>query len=572
MPPKPKRRPPESLKVAKPAQKKLLDRLKNRQFNIKTVSFLALIGFAFLLNISELNWGLSGYIPWSPDAIEGEISINHLPLLFKQWQHKYPRGQFFINWLFYNPLIKHWSKNPVSFKNSAGENVQAVMTTDRARYLASISRWITAAMSIGTVIAVFVLTQYLFGDYLAGWFAGLALATSCLFLFYSGFGHIDVPFTFWFAWACVFIIQAGLEHKWSSYILGSLCAGYALCTKEGYFGYLPGLAIVYCVLRIADQYHRTNNLKKAVFSVFSLKVFTAIGVFVILFLVMNGFFNFKNEFFGRMEYWKNDETFQHKRPQLFLLREAAVSLYTGLGWPLLLILVIGIFYLGYRYPRVLAFVVIPVIVFYLITVPRIYFVAGRFFIPAYVCFAAAVGKTLADWVRFQKVPILIRYIPAGLLMGLTVLFCVGLKLEMRNDTRNRAEAWFEEHVDKTALIGSGMKRWYAPRLTYNGFRMIDGWHSEGVPTAQGTMKLFPEYLIMSTMFPCSSNYKDDSAFKEALYKGQAGYKKAATFEAIYFSPGHSIFSIACRPYAKPTPSISPTIDIFQKEADSASRE
>ena len=77
---------------------------------------MMLLIFAFSLNAIELNWGLSGAITWQPDAIEGEISLNHMPLLFQQWRHKYPRGLFLINGLFYKPMIDHWKKILLSLK------------------------------------------------------------------------------------------------------------------------------------------------------------------------------------------------------------------------------------------------------------------------------------------------------------------------------------------------------------------------------------------------------------------------------------------------------------------------
>ena len=154
--------------------------LKEIVFSKNGLFFFLLMFFAFSLNVIDLYWGLSGYITWQPDSIEGEIAVNQFPVMFHQWTHKYPRGQFLINWFFYYPLITHWVKNPITQQNSSGETVHTILNADRLRILASITRWINIVMRLGTIIAVFVLTKYLFGDYLAGWLAGFAMSIKLL--------------------------------------------------------------------------------------------------------------------------------------------------------------------------------------------------------------------------------------------------------------------------------------------------------------------------------------------------------------------------------------------------------
>jgi hypothetical protein len=249
--------------------------------------------------------------------------------------------------IFYQPLVDHWSKSPVSVQGAGGKASSVIITPERAKLLAGISRGITAVMSLGTIIAVFVLTKYLFGDYLAGWLAGFSLSISCLFLFFSGIGHVDVPFTFWFSWASVFAVRAGIEHKWRDYIFAALCAGYSFCTKEGYGGYLPGLVIAYCAFRIACRYGETKSYRDAVLSVLSFKAFAAIFVFAAVFVAMNGFLNVGHEFSSRMEFWRNDEHFQSHTPQLVLLWQLLKGLYGGLGWPLLAVVAAGIVYFAF---------------------------------------------------------------------------------------------------------------------------------------------------------------------------------------------------------------------------------
>ncbi len=538
---------------------------KERILNNKALWFLALLVFAFSLNAIELNWGISGSIPWQPDAIEGEITINHMPLLFKQWRHRYGRGQFLINWAFYQPLINHWSKAQPAVRDASGKAAPPKITQEQAKFLAAISRWITAAMALGTIIAVFVLTKYLLGDYMAAWLAAFSLSTSFLFLFYSGIGHLDVPFTFWFAWACAFAMRAAIGHKWRDYVLAAFCAGYAFCTKEGYGAYLPGLAIAYCAIRIAHRYKETSRIKDAVLSIVTIKALAAIVVFAAVFIAMNGFLNVVQEFSGRMDFWKNDANFQGQTPQLLVLRQSLEGLYGGMGWPLLATLVAGIVCMATRRRVLLVFVLMPILTFYILIVARTHFTQSRFFLPAYVCFAVAIGKAIADWIRFQKVPRWVRYAVVAGLGTVTILYCVGLKLEMKYDTRSRAETWIYEHIDKGSIFGMGMGKCYGPRIKYNGYRVVELWHSDGVRTPGGLVKIMPDYLVMSNVFPCSHLWKDDSAFKKRLYQGQGGYRRVALFESKYIPPARTIFSIAGWPLPRTAQWVSTTMDIFQRE-------
>jgi hypothetical protein len=535
-------------------------------FRKKTLYFAILILWALGLNQIENQWGLTGFSSWQPDSLEGYQTVNHMKLLFEHWRHKYPRGQFLINGLFYQPLLSHWEKNPVTFKNSANSVQQTVLTVDRLKVLAAVSRWIVTVMSLGTITAVFLTTLYLFGDYLSAWLAGFILSTSGLFVFYSSFGHIDVPFTFWYAWAGCFCVLAAKRNLWRFYIPAALCAAYAVCTKEGYAMYLVGLAVVFCILRSVEVYQTTANLRQAIFSFLSFKSAAAAAVLAGLFGLMSGFLGGSEEFIARMKYMSNEPMFDMSRTQLNLLQTSFQFLYASVGWPVLLAWAAGMGYLLFKHRTAFLFAALPLVIFYMLTVMRLHFVASRYFVPACTTIAIITGYTLANWLRAKRVPAGVRYAVVFLICGLTALYSVGLKLEMKQDTRIRAEKWIQDHVDKNAVIGAGMYERYGPRLSYQGYKLLWEWHSEGVKTPKGIMTIFPDYLIMSRIFPTSQTYKDDRKYKEKLYAGQAGYTQAANFNALYFYPSRSIFGIASWPYKRDMPDegISPDITLFKK--------
>ncbi|MCE5185711.1 MAG: glycosyltransferase family 39 protein [Planctomycetaceae bacterium] len=533
----------------------------------KCLYFFALMLFAFCLNRIETTWGLTGFSSWQPDTIEGYQTAGHMKLLFSHWQHKYPRGQFLINWLAYRPLINHWEKNPVTLRDPDNSMQQSSLTVERLKVLAGVSRWIVAVMSLGTIAAVFLTTLYLFGDYLSAWLAAFILSASCLFVFYSSIGHLDVPFTFWYAWAGCFCVLAVKRGLWRYYIPAALCAAYAVCTKEGYSMYIVGLAAAYCILKAADEYEKTRTVKGAIRSVFSLKAAVSAAVFAGLFLLMSGFLGGTEEFITRMKFMSSETLAQFQRTQLELLRVSFKSVYLSVGWPVLLAAIAGIIYLLFKNRAALLFILLPVVVFYLLTVTRLRFSTSRYFVPASTGLAILAGYALANGLRAKQIRSAVRYGLVFLVGGLTTLYSAGLQLEMKQDTRIRAEAWVHKNVDKKASICAGMYERYGPRLSYEGYKMGWEWHSEGMRTRKGLVQVFPDYLIMGRLFPCGSSYKDDTKYKAKLYAGQAGYKQAACFRALYFYPSWSIAGTAAWPYKPDMPDewVSPEITIFKKE-------
>jgi hypothetical protein len=488
-------------------------------------------------------------------------------LLFDHWKHKYPRGQFLINWLFYQPLVTHWEKNPVTIRNPDNSIQRVGLTVERFKVLAAVSRWIVTVMSLGTVAAVFMTTLYLFGDYLSAWLAGFILSTSCMFVFYSGIGHPDVPFTFWYSWASCFCVLAAKRDLWRYYIPATLCAAYAVCTKEGYSMYIVGLAAAYGVLKVTYEYEKNQNFKGALVSIFSLKSAVSVVVFIGLFLLMSGFLGGTEEFFTRIKFMSSEPLFKNTRTQLNLLQTSFKFLYLTVGWPILLVSGVGTIYLLFKNRTTLLFISLPLVIFYILTVMRLHYTAPRYFTPACTETAILTGYMLAVWMQKKRIPSFFRYGAVVLICSLTTLYSVGLKLEMKQDTRVRAEAWIHENVDKNTLIAAGMYERYGPRLSYQGYKIIWEWHSEGVRTPKGPIQVFPDYLIVSRTWPSSATYKDDRKYKEKLYSGQAGYQQVACFKALYFYPSSSIFGIASWPYKPDMPVqwISPDISIFKKE-------
>ena len=140
-----------------------------------------------------------------------------------------------------------------------------------------------------------------------------------------------------------------------------------------------------------------------------------------------------------MKFMSNEPIFKNSRTQLNLLQISFQFLYTSVGWPSLLAWAAGMLYLAFKNRTAFLFGAVPLVIFYSLTVMRLHFVASRYFVPACTILAIITGFTLAAWLRAPRIPAAVRYVFVFLICGLTALYSIGMKLEMRQDTRIRAE-------------------------------------------------------------------------------------------------------------------------------------
>ncbi|GAG98983.1 unnamed protein product, partial [marine sediment metagenome] len=280
---------------------------------------------------------------------------------------------------------------------------------------------------------------------------------------------------FWFAWAVYWGVKAVYVGKWRHFILLGLFCGYSVCTKESAAGYVLGLGIAIWIAMVGRDLKVGRSLKEAVLSVFSLKVLGAALVLGLCFAILNGFLAGLEELSNRMDSWRNvtDTFLETYKGQLYLLYDSAKQLCSGLGWPLFIMCVVSVVYCAINDRWKLAFGVGPLLVFYLLVNMNVHLAVPRFLLAGYPGLALLIGKTSAKWLRWKKVPKALRILPVGLVYVLSLLYCIGLDLEMLDDTRVRTEQWFYKNVDRNNVIGAGIyNKVYAPRLHFNGYYLI----------------------------------------------------------------------------------------------------
>jgi hypothetical protein len=573
--------------------KNLCDSDKQRKLsllmNYRCVIFLILLlFFVFSLNLIGLDWGCSGYVPWlpdsieyvpwrpgsteyvpwQPDSIEGFGIFSQMPATFSTWTHKYPRGQFLVNEIIYYPLTQYWKKKPVSFQMLDQKMVSAAITGPRLKTLAVITHWINLLMSVGMVLAVYLTTLALFDDWLAAFLAGLALTLSHLFCFFAGTGNVDMPSVFWFCWAVWAAVRAVQTNQLRHFLILGFCAAYSVGTKEGQGTYFVGLGVGMAAMLIQQARRQEKSIGQSIFSIFSLRLLAAAATALFVFLFLNGFFwNGADEFMARAGHWKGVIEKEFLQPafagQWSLLKTSYYWLYWGLGWPMLTAVSAAVVYLARRRPVELLFLMAPLIAFYVLTVMRIHFVAERFLLGGIAGLAIAAGKLFSDGIRWKsKARYAVLFMAGGVYL-LSAMYCLGLRLELRSDTRQRAEEWFYANVSRDKTIGAVMPRNYAPRMQYAGYRQYNDWVSTGIKTSRGITQVWPDYLVLSKSWPCRG-LSEDEAFRRDVFSDKSGYAQTAEFQPLYLKPSRCILGLAGWPYNKHD-FLSPTIYIYHKK-------
>ena len=521
---------------------------------------IALLVFlvSLTLNIIGIPWGQPGGVPWDFDSIAGLRTFKEGDHLFGEWRDKYPRGQFLILSPVYRALLRRWYGELDLVPRS---ELKVLDDPDHARrfgFLITLSDTTSALMGAGAVAVAYLTAALLFGDALAALFSALALAFTQTFVFYSHLGDLDTPALFWFACAAWFAVRASRTRAMSDFVLLGLAAAWSVCTKDPTAGYVAGLAIAAGMSMRAPR----PGLPRPTFD----HVAGACLAFVLTVAVSNDLFFHPDAFLSRVGYWLRGPGIADYNTgyegQAWLLAQAGRHLYLSLGWPLLAVAAGSALWCLARYPRAAIYCLLPTASFYILVIMNIHMSAPRFYLPALFCLALLVGKGAADWWRWRRLPRSLRYASVTIVFGLSLLYCVGLDLEMLRDTRYDAEAWFEEHVAPGATVAALCPFTIAPRLQLHGYQYDWRW---GHPTDRDVLEnppTAPDYLILSEKYS-NNPVLFDPGFKEDLLDGSVGYRVVAQFHNRYLWPQRTLFGIAGWPVPKLN-QISPEVIVLQK--------
>jgi hypothetical protein len=248
--------------------------------------------------------------------------------------------------------------------------------------------------------------------------------------------------------------------------------------------------------------------------------------------------------------------------QLHLALRSCADISSEMGWPLLLVAVLGIGHGLSRFPRRTIFLVLPLVAFYVIVITQVRYSQARFYLPGLPGLLALAGKSLADLTRARRVTRPVSMAVTAIVLAISLAYCSAAILEMRFDTRRRAERWFIEHVppqtEVAALASPNMSPQLAPYGMYYR-RLSSDERKANVLALLASLPSRPSYLILVNP---PSGY--EPAFLQALKDGTLGYRAVATFERIYLGPHGHFLDLAGWP-AYESHFISPKVVVLQKQ-------
>jgi hypothetical protein len=529
------------------------------------------IVISLCLNLLGFGWGKDGYVPWSPDSIEGVTTVRELPNLFGKWTNKYPRLQFLIDGLCYKPFVNAWENNKVSVQYG-GKTGQSALNQERLDVLATISRINIQIMSVLILIFVYLIARFYYADSVAAFFASLSLAVTLNFVYYSHTSCVDIPSMFWITLGVYFLLKSVLLGTLFHHIMMAIAFACASCTKDAMLFYAAAFAMAYIVLRMRYLRKQGLNFKTSLLSLLSRNTWLSIGIFIFTFALLQGALFSPKAYWERMGVWvggRGVKEFNYGfKGQLNLLTGTLWSFYWSMGWPLIALFLISmIFTFKKHWLFNMAVVVLPLVVFYTLVVMRIKMSYIRYYLPIMGMFFLPVGAFAAQ--LFTLKTRWLSRISLGLVAGcyiLSLMYCVAMDMELINDSRNQAAEWFKTNVKINTPVLSLIRYPYGLKLSKFGYPTVDHWKVPPVEVLLANQEKLPDYIVLSNNWLTISG-PEAAEFKNALLQNKTAYTNAAVFRSKGFmSPRRNWLTLASWPMKSYFGEISPEIILMRKNS------
>lgn len=515
---------------------------------------------SFSLNLIAINWGLPSPSSrgWAADEITPASVINGIDKKFSNgWTTRYPPLHFYVLSVFYLPFYSLRALNVI--------NAQTLFIT-------------TLFFLIGRLMSVFMGTAIVFFVYLCGCevmekkpalFASLITALTPPFLYYSKTVNTDIPYVFWFIVALYFFIRILKFHQTSDYILFAATAVFSITTKDQAYG----LFILTPFIIIFSFYqHNKSQVKKFLLlkSIFNKKTMSALVVGTTLFiLIQNWIFNFqgfKRHLLLILGPAKGERLFPNNVSGFMsMLIQTFDQLKFILGWPILLICMVGLIYAltkKKKYPYIF-WLLVPLVTYYVTFMFTIGRNPVRHLIPVYILMsffgALCVSYFLHASRRFKIIKSLLVFI----LFANAALYSFSVDVIMINDSRYYVEQWMQKNIEKDESILFVGYINFLPRN--KGYTHVKYLHR---PSQNDIKKINPSYiLINSDLLNSAQPYLYQKITKDGLgYKQILKYKSSPWLNLL---PEHKIKRNHNGQIITNLSLINPEIIIFKKQRENA---
>lgn len=439
-----------------------------KRFRIPILLFL----ISLFLNIYGLWWGLPNCYTWSTDDLTPTQ-----PLLiaknFLRINSQYPIFHFVLQFMFYAPylLYLYLTGGLISPHSSFPYGFTDPLTS--LTVLLVISRVISAVMGSLTVVFVYLSVKTLYGKK-AGFFSALSVCLCYIFIKYSHFGNLDIPYTFWFTIAIYFYARLLKTYNTKYYVLLGAFSALSICTKDqimGFFIFLPA-----ALLALHFKHHfKALGIKR---TFLNKKIIYCILAFVLVYLVFNNVlidfegYKYRIHHFASGEATDDSAQFPNTfLGQIQLFQDFVYKLEDSVGLGLFFLFLIGFFYHIYKFDDYTFAFLIPLFSYYIFCFGRLYFVWYRVLIPVIIVLSFFAGRFLSDLVKRVNIkkfvyPLIILIFVYSFLHGFSA------DLSLVYDSRHSAEKWMIENVEKDARIEVYSDQKYLPRFFALGFKNV----------------------------------------------------------------------------------------------------
>jgi hypothetical protein len=182
--------------------------------------------------------------------------------------------------------------------------------------------------------------------------------------------------------------------------------------------------------------------------------------------------------------------------QLKMFRQSLTHLRFSLGWGLYFISILGFLKVvsKIRKYRLFAFLLVPLISYYLFYICIVWYSNVRYLMPIWLILSLCGGKFIAEFLgrRSPYLPVKALVIIAIFIYSFSYSFT--LNVLMVNDSRYRVEIWMNQNIEANALVLGAGDRKYLPRLEPYRSQVITE------PTLETVTNLDPDYIILTSAY------------------------------------------------------------------------
>ena len=520
---------------------------------------LAILALSVGLGVYQLDWGLpNGNLSWAADALGPVTVLGIARRCLGAWNSgwfyfKYPLGYPLVLLAAYGPYLALQVLSG-ALRDPHGTYPYGFADPERALFvLALIGRAVSVAAVTATVALTYGIGRRLC-DRVAGLLAAGFAATAYPFVYYAHTTNLDATYAFWLIlalWSAVVVAQES-RRVWAWALLG-VGAAMAVSTKEQGFAFLLPLPLLAVVWGLPTLDGTQPGWRAAVRGTWHRGPLTMAAAAIGTVLVANNVLLNPAGFVRRLLYLGGRPVpgvTARLAPVEFGLFKGVVkeweyggqlfdALESSLGWPLLAVAAIGALWLVWRRRPAAAFLLLPALVHYYVSLRTLDLITLRYTLPLLVVAAVCAGAVCADAMRSKW-----RHAALVPVVGLAVFGlarAVEVDLLLRDDSRYQAEAWLASHAPPTSTVEIYQKPTYLPRLPGMTVRAVP------LPqrTVTGLAERRPDYIVLSSASKRSITHRWNPDWRQgrtllvpepgavellrALEGESLGYRPVATF-------------------------------------------